>query len=192
MPQIDLLLADTDRVELLHWTLEQGAVLVPVMHYHEPHYEEVRSAAKLEQFLSRRQFYVLRGDWQSEKLRMEPYVNNFKGAGFYIAQRQGGPSLSYLLYPQREESGHAILGGGAIHYYPFYYSSSNGQQQLAPNDSLKEFYAEATRVMKKGGSRIKGRQRSVWVARDGAKLLASKQAAAPGPWSDVAEDVGRS
>ena len=107
MPQIDLLLANTDRVGLLHWTLEQGAVLVPAMHYHEPHYEEVRSAAKLEQFLSRRQFYVLRGDWQSEKLLMEPYVNKFKGAGFYIAQRYGGPSLSYLLYPQREDNGHA-------------------------------------------------------------------------------------
>jgi hypothetical protein len=191
MPQMDLLLADADRIKLLYWTLEQGAVLVPDLHYAEPHYEEVRSVAKLEQFLSQRQFYVLRGDWQVERLLMKPHINKSKGPGFYIAQRYGGPSLSYLLYPQREEDGRAILGRGTIDYYPFYYSSSN-EGQLEPSESLKAFYAEATRLMKNSGSRIKGRQRSVWVACDGAKLIASKQAFAPEPWSDAAENVGRS
>ena len=180
MPQLDLLLADADRFRLLHWTLEQGAVLVPDLHYHEPQYEEVRSVAKLEPFLSQRQFYVLRGDWQVERLLMKPHINKFRGAGFYIAQRYGGPSLSYALYPQREEDGRSILGRGTIDYYPFYYSSSN-ERQLEPRESLKAFYAEATRLMKNGGSRIRGKLRSVWVACDGAKLLASKQAFAPEP-----------
>jgi hypothetical protein len=189
MPQMDLLLADANRIKLLCWTLEQGAILVPDLHYPEPHYEEVRSVAKLEQFLSRRQFYVLRGDWQVERLLMKPHINKLKGAGFYIAQRYGGPSLSYALYPQREDGGRSILGRGTIDYYPFYYSSSN-ERQLEPSETLKAFYTEATRLMKKSGSRIKGKLRSMWVACEGAKLLASKQAFAPEPWSDAAENVG--
>ncbi len=183
MPQLDFLLADSDRFRLLHWTLEQGAVLVPDLHYLEPHYEEIRSVTGLEQFSSRRQFYVLRGDWQIERLLMKPYTNKLEGPGFYIAQRYGGPSLSYLLYPQREEQGRSILGRGTIDYYPFYYSSSN-ERQLEPSEPLKAFYSEASRLMKKGGIQLKGKVRSAWVACDAAELLSSKRAFAPEPWTE--------
>jgi hypothetical protein len=188
MAQLDLLLSDADRFRLLHWTLEHGAALVPDVHYPEPHYEEIRSVAKLQPFLSARTFYVLRSDWQTEKLVMKPHVNKLKGPGFYIAQRYGGPSLCYALYPQREDGGRSILGRGTIDYYPFYYSISNGRQ-LDPNPSMKSFYTEVTRLMKEGGSRIKGKLRSVWVAPDAGILLASKQASAPAPWGEAAGGV---
>lgn len=184
MPELDLLLATADRLRLLHWTLELGAVLVPDVHYAAPHYEEIRSLTKLEQFISARQFYVVRSDWQVEPLLMKPAVNKLKGGGFCIEQRYGGPALSYLLYPQREENGRSVLGRGAIHHYSFYYSRSDARR-LGPGEPFKAFYAEATRLMKTDGSRIKGKVRSVWVACDGSKLLAAKQAAAPAPWGEA-------
>jgi hypothetical protein len=105
MPEFDVVMAGSDRHRLLQWTLEQGAVLVPDVMYPEPYYEQISSVAKLEQFPSARLFFVLRGDWQVEKLRMSAHVTQFKGNGFLINQRYGGPALSYLLYPQREEGG---------------------------------------------------------------------------------------
>jgi hypothetical protein len=182
MPEFDVLLADADRYRILHWTLKQGAVLVPDLHYLEPHYEEIRSTTKLEPFLSSRQFYVLRGDWQLEKLHMKPYVNKFKGAGFYVAQRYGGPYVSYLLYPQRGENGRSILGRGSLDYYPLYYSISHAEPVI-PGVSLKEFYAAATRVLKKESSRIKGKVRSVWVAEEATRLLTANLAFLPEPWN---------
>ena len=184
MPALDLLLATADRLRLLHWTLELGAVLVPDVHYAAPHYEEIRSLSKLEQFIAARQFHVLRSDWQVEPLLMKPYVNKLKGGGFYIAQRYGGPALTYALYPQREENGRAVLGRGAIHHYSFYYSSADARR-LGPGEPMKAFYAAATQLMKTGGSRLKGKVRGVWVACDGSKLLAAKQATPPQPWGEA-------
>lgn len=184
MPETDLLLTDSDRLTLLHWTLEQGAVLVPDLHYYEPHYEEIRSISKLEQFATEIKFYVLRDDWQVEKLLMNPYVNKFTGAGFRISQRYGGPALSYALYPLRKEGGRLILGRGTTDYYPFYYSIA-GREKLYPNDTLKAFYAQAIRLMKHGGMRIKGKHRSVYVTQQGTQLLASRQVFAPEPWNEL-------
>jgi hypothetical protein len=178
MPEFDALIADSDRQRILQWTLDQGAVLVPDSHYLEPHYEEIRSIRKLDEFASERQFFVLRADWQSEKLHIKPYVNKYKGGGFYIAQRYGGPSLSYLLYPQRTERDRPILGRGSLHYYPSYYVGSP-DQQVRPADTLKAFYAAAKRFLMKGGSRIEGKVRATWVAGEATKLLADKLAFPP-------------
>src|SRR4051794_7267705 len=112
MPETDFLLADADRLRLLHWTLEQGAVLVPNQHYLEPRYEEIRTCADLDRFPSERMFFVLRSDWQVESLEMRPVNNKDQGPGFYISQRYAGPAITYLVYPERnsESQGPSILG----------------------------------------------------------------------------------
>ena len=185
MAQLDLLLADGDRVRLLHWTLQQGAVLVPRVHHLEPHYEEIRTVAQLAPYLAERMFFVLNPDYQTEKLRMRAYVSQYRGAGFYIAQRYGGPSIHYLLYPQREEEGRLLLGIGSIDHYPFYYSNVDNRR-LDASPALKAFYARATRFMKQGALRIQGEQRTYWVAQEGAALLAGRRAFVPEPWMESA------
>jgi len=184
MPETDFLLADADRLRLLHWSLEQGAVLIPGQHYFEPRYEEIRTRADLERFPSERQFFVLRSDWQVEPLEMRPVNNKYLGPGFYIAQRYGGPAASYLVYPERnsEVEGRSILGRGNIHHYPHYFSTV-GENRLDPGPALKRFYAEATRQMKSQGAKLKGKRRIVWIARDGVRRLESKQAVVPEEWA---------
>jgi hypothetical protein len=188
MGEMDFLLTDAARQRLLHWTLGQGAILVPDEHYNEPAYEEIRSPAELERFAANTLFHVLRADWQVERLLMKPYVNKTMGPGFYIAQRYGGPALMYLLYPQREEDGRPMLGRGSISHYPFYHSAVEPQRRLEPGDSLKAFYRDATRFMKDDGLLLKATKRSAWVAREGVDLLRSGLIHAPKPYDTVTID----
>jgi hypothetical protein len=189
MPQFDVLIADGDRFRLLEWTLDQGAVLVPVQHYLEPHYEEVRSIKRLEQFQSCGHFFVLRGDWQREKLRMKPYVNKYKGGGFYITQRYGGPYVCYLLYPQRSEDNDVVLGRCSIDYYPWHYIGSVGDR-VPPSSSLQMFYSAATRLLKTKGSRVRAAKRVTWITEEGARLLSINVARLPEQWRGRANNEG--
>jgi hypothetical protein len=197
MPDLEFVMADSDRLRLLEWTFRQGARLVADLHYSECHYEEIDSVSKLQLSLPHPYFFVLRHDWQKEGLLMKPVVNKFKGPGFYIAQRVGGPALHYRLFPQRDCDGGSLLGGGTVGYYPFYYSSIDGGRTLAANQFLKGFYSDATGLLKAGGRRIsvrvKGKPRSApgfWVAQDAMKLLASKQVSAPEPWGGILREAG--
>src|SRR5262249_44516402 len=56
----------------------------------------------------------------------------------------------------------------SISRLPSYYSTSHTEPMI-PANSLKKFYADVTRLLKKESRRIKGNVRSVWVAEEATR-----------------------
>lgn len=185
MSQIDLLISDADRSELLKWVLRQGASIVPDAHFEQATYWSVTSSDQLSRLLDHRQYFLLRSDWQQEDLVMRPVVNIERGQGFYIAQRQGGPALNLLLYPETQEVS-PVLGRGALHYYPFYYSGAD-RRQIAPPGPMKDFFADFAKRLKSEGVSLKGKERVAWLSHASAAAVSAGALQVPSEWSACAK-----
>jgi hypothetical protein len=185
MAQVDFILTDADRERLLRWTLAQQAIIVPDAHYRGARVSSVSAADELRELLSERQFWVMRRDWKVEDLVLHPVDNQDLGAGFRVSQRYGGPTISYLLYPEHTEHGNTVLGRGSVHHYPFYYSSVDNRK-IIPSPEFKRFFKEVTRFVKTDAICLKGKQRSVWLTRAAAEAISSGRKHAPSEWKEAA------
>lgn len=186
---MSLLLTDSDREQLLKWTLGEGASIVVSKFYKVPRYLVVDSSAHLGKVMSENQLFVVHPDWQLEDLVMSSVVNKHEGPVFYIAQRYGGPAIDYLLYPERVEGEKVILGRGSVHHYPHYYSARDAGEVLPVPPAMREFYSRLARFLKKDAVRLKGEIQSVWLSRSTAEQVAAGTKFVPEEWEEAARKV---
>lgn len=179
--EIDLLLTDEDRKRLLCWTLEQGASIVPDLHYKEPRYSAVSTIEQINELASYRHFFVLRADWQIDDLLMRPVVNKHEGPGYYIAQRYGGPAIDYMLYPEHGEVGHTTLGRGSVAYYSHYFAIADGRK-VTPPPAMKSFFSQLSQFIRTESVCLKGKKRSAWLSRSASSAVTSGNKHLPTEW----------
>ena len=162
--------------QLLHWALNAGAALVPDVHYDEPHVMTITATAQLAGCGKTVQFCVVHPDWQVEPLHMRPYVHRTKGGGFYISQRDGGPSILLALYRAGCVDDRADgLFAGMVATFPFYYSTSSAVR-ITPNAAYRNFAKRMANEIRRGGRSLKIENQVSWLT--------------AGAWANAQRDLG--
>jgi hypothetical protein len=148
--------------QLLNWALGEGASLVPDEHYDEPHHVTITDITELADWSSTVQFFVVHPDWQLEPLCMRPYVHRTKGGGFYLSQRDGGPSIVVARYRARStEDCPSTLAGGMIGTFPFYYSMPSSSR-ITPTAEFRRFSKRMADRIRRGGQCLRTGPRAWW------------------------------
>lgn len=187
MPQIDLLLSNSDREAVLHSALRRGAVIVPDRLYVAQSYDLIAREEDVKQLAADRQFWIFCPDWISEDLLLKPVVHKELGPRFYIAQRYGGPALRYVLYPERTDVSPPALGSGSVDYYPHYYSSRSDSRLMPPEHMIK-FFKQTRDEIKSNSACIKADRDAVWVNRQTLEDVENGSKMLPGRWKQVVSD----
>lgn len=168
MPELDCFLGRKEQFDLAAYFLKEGAVLVPSKHYETSKYEEINNEA---QFQCARDegitlFFVISDIFYKSPLEMRAVPNS---DNYFIPQRNGGPTIDFSCGPITTKEGIKYIGPSFISYYPSYWNTLSQKNELPP-EQLKLFYGNATRYLRKIGSRIKTEKRAYLVGDDAWKL----------------------
>ncbi len=136
---------DTDI--LVQWIFEEGAWLIPDIHYRMSKYAEIHDLGAFERYRKQTNlFFILAKGYQRCPLELQSIEK--RGKRFYfVMQRNGGPAIHLFCSQEFRERGVAFLGLGSLSYFPTFWNTITSSNERVP-ESLKLFYAKLLRRIK--------------------------------------------
>jgi hypothetical protein len=119
MPQTDVLFSRTEHEELVGFVFAQGAWLVP-SRLATPRVTQIIDIASYRTHVDRAEklFHIQHKSFERAPLEVRHTHSPEGGDIFYVAQREGGPTLDLPGPYDFEEGGMARVAGGFISHYP--------------------------------------------------------------------------
>ena len=136
MPQLDFILSEKERIEVVQFLFKNDCRIIPGCHYSTSKYNIVTDMEGYLKYCKEEPLLFLINDRYSFYPLELDFFENEKGKTYFIKQRHGGPTIDFFS-PIIGEKENNIIGPGFIGIYEYYYHNNN---KIAPNADLKNIY----------------------------------------------------
>jgi len=134
--QIDFILSEKERINVIQFALKNGCKIIPACHYSSEKYRIITDFDQYLQYSAEEPLLFMVNDKYSfYPLELDFFQRDGKKI-WYINQRQGGPTIDFYS-PIIGEKTEKIIGPGFIGIYEYYY---HGNNKITPNSELKNLF----------------------------------------------------
>jgi hypothetical protein len=164
MPQLDLYFSEDDSQRFTEFLIDEGASLVPDLHYDEQNYlilnniqavKDARTKTKL--------FFIIHNSYFFCPLEMRPLNRSGESFSFFIMQRNGGPTIDFYSPGEVQKGGSVAIGPGFVGYHGTFWNTRTQQNERSPKTQIA-FYRKLTNWIKtRRGERAVGKHRTWFI-----------------------------
>jgi hypothetical protein len=176
MPEMEFYASPEDEIRIVEFILGMGLRLVPHICWPTDRYDELTTMAEYENARELTRQFSAVGEYP--EVRLETYwLDARRGRGYFIRQRNGGPTMDFLSPLINPAANAGVLVAGSISYYPTYWNAE-ADEMLTPPDSLKRKYRLVCAEIRRHGRAVRVGKlgRRYWLCADALDQLASNQA----------------
>lgn len=167
--QIDFILSEKERKDVIQYALKNGCKIIPSCHYAIEKYRIIES---IDQYLKHSQevplLFFINDKYSVYPLEMD-FFQKDKEKTWFIKQRYGGPTIDFYS-PVIGEKTEKTIGPGFIGVYEYYY---HGNSKISPNTELINLFKAFMSYIKSISKPIALSNRTYWLGNYTAEQVIS-------------------
>jgi hypothetical protein len=161
MPQLDFILSEKERLDILEFGFKNGCRIIPNLSYTSDKYNVI---VDIEEYVKNCEevplLFLINNRYTFYPLKLD-FFESEKTKTWFIKQRCGGPSIDFFS-PIIGEKKENIIGPGYIGIYEYYF---HDKEKIVPNAQMINIFESFKSYIKSISKPVKLTNRTFWVGK---------------------------